>query len=61
MIGDHHGRTAGRATLLVRAVDEILGTHRIVIKYSRRTDRNRDLAPTRRSCQTAAHGPCIEF
>ena len=28
MIGDHHGRTAGRATLLVRAVDEILGTHR---------------------------------
>jgi len=29
MIGDHHGRTAGRATLLVRAVDEILGTHRV--------------------------------
>jgi hypothetical protein len=29
MIGDHHGRTAGRATLLVRAVDDILGTHRI--------------------------------
>jgi hypothetical protein len=29
MIGDHHGRTAGRATLLVRAVDEILGTHRL--------------------------------
>jgi hypothetical protein len=28
MIGDPHGRTAGRATLLVRAVDEILGTHR---------------------------------
>lgn len=27
MIGDHHGRTAGRATLLVRAADEILGTH----------------------------------
>jgi hypothetical protein len=27
MIGDHHGRAAGRATLLVRAVDEILGTH----------------------------------
>jgi N-methylhydantoinase B/oxoprolinase/acetone carboxylase alpha subunit len=24
---DHHGRTAGKATLLVRAVDEILGTH----------------------------------
>jgi hypothetical protein len=29
MIDDHHGRTARRATLLVRAVDEILGTHRI--------------------------------
>ena len=28
MIGDHHGRTAGRATLLVRAVDGILGTRR---------------------------------
>ena len=27
MIDDHHGRTAGRATMLVRAVDEILGTH----------------------------------
>jgi len=27
MIGDHHGRTAGETTLLVRAVDEILGTH----------------------------------
>jgi hypothetical protein len=25
--GDHHGRTAGRATLLARAMDEILGTH----------------------------------
>jgi hypothetical protein len=28
MIGDHYGPTAGRATVLVRAVDEILGTHR---------------------------------
>jgi hypothetical protein len=28
MIGDHHGRTAETATLPVRAVDEILGTHR---------------------------------
>jgi hypothetical protein len=27
MIGDHHGRTARRANLLVRAVDDILGTH----------------------------------
>jgi hypothetical protein len=29
MTGDHHAQTAGRATMLVRAVDEILGTHRI--------------------------------
>jgi hypothetical protein len=28
MIDDHHGRTAGRATLLARAMDEIFGTHR---------------------------------
>ena len=28
MTGDHHGQTAGRATLLARAMDEILGTHR---------------------------------
>ena len=28
MIGDHHGRSAGRATLLIRAVDAILGTYR---------------------------------
>jgi pimeloyl-ACP methyl ester carboxylesterase len=27
MIGDHHGRTAARASLLVRAMDDILGTH----------------------------------
>jgi hypothetical protein len=28
MTGDHHGRTARRATLLVTTTDEILGTHR---------------------------------
>ena len=27
MTGDHHGRNAGRATLLVRAVDALLRTH----------------------------------
>ena len=27
MTGDHRGGTAGRATLLARAMDEILGTH----------------------------------
>jgi putative transposase len=29
MIGDPHGWTAWRATLLVRATDEILGTHKV--------------------------------
>jgi hypothetical protein len=29
MIGDHYGPTPGRATVLVRAVDAILGTHRV--------------------------------
>ena len=28
MMGDHDGQSVGRATLLVRAVDVILGTHR---------------------------------
>jgi hypothetical protein len=28
MTGDHHGQTAGMATLLARALDELLGTHR---------------------------------
>jgi hypothetical protein len=27
MTGDHHGREPERATLLVRVMDEILGTH----------------------------------
>jgi hypothetical protein len=29
MTGDHHGREAERATLLVRAMEEILDTHRV--------------------------------
>jgi hypothetical protein len=33
MIDDHHGRAAGRATLLVRAVDGILGTHSLTSEY----------------------------
>jgi hypothetical protein len=28
MTGDHHGQTAGKATLLARAMDEVLDTHR---------------------------------
>ena len=40
MIGDHLGWTAGRATLLVRAVDDLLGTHRIdVLKTAPQTPR----------------------
>jgi hypothetical protein len=35
MTNDHHGQTAGRATLLVRAVDEILGTHSLISEYRR--------------------------
>jgi len=31
MIGDHRGRSAGRATLRVRAADGILGTHTAVV------------------------------
>ncbi len=29
MTGDHQGREAERATLLVRVMEEILGTHRV--------------------------------
>jgi hypothetical protein len=29
MTGDHHGRLAGRATLLARAADEIFGSDRV--------------------------------
>jgi hypothetical protein len=28
MTGDHHGQAAGMASLLVKAVDGILGTHK---------------------------------
>jgi hypothetical protein len=31
MTGDHHGRGVGQATLLVRAVDAILGTHSVLM------------------------------
>jgi hypothetical protein len=31
MTGDHHGRNAGRASLPVRAVDALLGTHSLQI------------------------------
>jgi IS30 family transposase len=34
MIADHHARTAGRATLLARAADEILGTHSVAVYFA---------------------------
>jgi hypothetical protein len=33
MIGDHHGQAAARATLLVRTVDGIIGTHSATLSY----------------------------
>ena len=36
MTGDHHGREAGRATLLVRAMEEILGTHSVIRRNTNR-------------------------
>jgi hypothetical protein len=39
MIGDDHGRTAMRATLLVSATDGILGTHNIAISGAQRLHR----------------------
>jgi len=35
MTGDHQGRTSEKATLQVRAADEILGTHRMLITGER--------------------------
>jgi hypothetical protein len=51
MSGDHHGRTARRATPLVTAADEILGTHRLTRRYwppgngSSRTDWSKPKRP----------------
>jgi hypothetical protein len=39
MIGDHHRQSAGRATLLVRAVDAILGTHKLTALIKTRLKR----------------------
>jgi hypothetical protein len=57
MTDDHHSRTAGRATLLVRAVDEILGTHRreTSLEFSP------SLGPWRLASTVSVHekvGPC---
>jgi hypothetical protein len=37
MIGDHHDRMPGGATLLVRAMDGILGTHKLTASGTRVT------------------------
>jgi hypothetical protein len=36
MTDDHHGRVSGEATLLVKAVDAILGTHRVSCGLARK-------------------------
>ena len=51
MTGDHHGQTAGRATLLARAVDEILGTHSAASNAAVKFDpRSRIMNLTRCAC-----------
>jgi hypothetical protein len=55
MIGDHHGRTAGRATLLVKAADAILGTHRIsAARTARSAQSSWGLGMVRRSTRPRA-------
>ena len=51
MIGDHHRQSAGRATLLVRAVDAILGTH------TRNFGLQRTTAPSQPPAPPAQTGP----
>ena len=46
MIGDHHDRAAARATLLVTAMDEILGTHNLAQReFARRLASRHALRP----------------
>jgi hypothetical protein len=42
MTGDHHGQTAMKATPLVTATDEILGTHNAVMTGSIKAHRSSD-------------------
>jgi hypothetical protein len=54
MTGDHHGQAAAMATLLVRAVDGILGMHRPVALAS--TVAGRPPPPAQRAnANTAGH------
>lgn len=50
MMGDHHGRSAGQATLLVRAADGILGTHRLGLPGQRMACRKQRPATDKRAC-----------
>jgi hypothetical protein len=43
MIGDHHGWAAGTATLLLTALDRILGTHRAAAILARLVNPGQDL------------------
>ena len=54
MTGDHHGRGVGRATLLVRAVDAILGTHRYGLAQLLRIEAARS---DRERCEEHVSGP----
>jgi hypothetical protein len=51
MTGDHHGQRVWSATLLVRAVDAILGTHK-VDPFEGVTQREIRWQTTRRAPQT---------
>jgi hypothetical protein len=55
MSGDHHGRTARRATPLVTAADEILGTHRMTGSPPYRATRTRRAGPPARGYRKSRH------
>jgi hypothetical protein len=59
MIDDHQGQRAGRANLLLRAMDGILGTHKEAARMARRNANRRhmtgdhyDRAAERQLCQS---------
>jgi hypothetical protein len=56
MIIDHHGRTAGGTTTLLRAVDEILGTHRIPGRVSHGRQRLMNPASLPERCAVVSRG-----
>ena len=60
MTGDHHGQTAGMATLLVRALDGLLGTHSSSTASSaaRQPRRTRPALPSLSARASRAPEPC---